>query len=92
MRAVRRLQQGQARLAVELSRAGGGVDALAASRPARRWREEVLTQRGRLLALGHPEAVAPQERRAALRRWATWLGGLVALAIVWAAIRSLGAA
>ncbi|MEJ3743015.1 PrsW family intramembrane metalloprotease [Actinomycetes bacterium KLBMP 9797] len=58
--AVRRLQRAQARLAVELSRA----DATAAAR----WRTEVLHQRSRLRALGHPEALAPDERTGSLRR------------------------
>jgi RsiW-degrading membrane proteinase PrsW (M82 family) len=91
-RAVRRLQRAQARLAVELSRAGGGVDALAASPAARRWHAELLTQRARLLGLGHPEAIAPHQRRNAVRRWSAGLGGLIALYVIWSAIRSLGAA
>jgi RsiW-degrading membrane proteinase PrsW (M82 family) len=91
-RAVRRLQRAQAGLAVELSRAGGGTVALDASAAARRWHEEVLDQRHRLLLLGHPEAIAPHERATTLRRWVGAVSGLLVLAIVWAAIRSLGAA
>jgi RsiW-degrading membrane proteinase PrsW (M82 family) len=90
-RAVRRLQRAQARLAVELSRAGGGPEALAASPAVRRWHAEVLTQRGRLLAVGHPEAIAPYDRGASLRRWGTGVVAVAVLAVVWAAIRALGA-
>jgi hypothetical protein len=89
---VRRLQRAQARLAVELSRAGGGAGALAASAAAGRWHAEVLAQRGRLFRLGHPEAIAPHGRATTLRRWAATIGGGLAVALVWAAIRSLGAA
>jgi RsiW-degrading membrane proteinase PrsW (M82 family) len=91
-RAVRRLQRAQARLAVELSRAGGGVAALADSPAAGRWYEEVLAQRQRLLRLGHPEAIAPYERAGMVRRWIGAVGAVVALIVIWVAIRSIGAA
>ncbi|HYN96433.1 MAG TPA: PrsW family intramembrane metalloprotease [Pilimelia sp.] len=90
-RAVRRLQRAQAGLAVELSRAGAGAD-LAATPAVRRRHGEVLAQRDRLLALGHPEALAPRERRRTIRRWAGTAGGLTVLLVVWAAIRALGPA
>lgn len=63
-RAVRRLQRAQARLAVELSRAGTPAD----SGSVDHWRHEVLAQRARLRTLGHPEAVAPDERTGSMRR------------------------
>jgi protease PrsW len=77
---------------VELSRAGGGVAALADSPAASRWYEEVLAQRRRLLRLGHPEAIAPYERAGMLRRWIGAAGAVVTLFVIWAAIRSIGAA
>jgi hypothetical protein len=63
-RAVRRLQRAQARLALELSRAQTTHDSTAVSH----WRDEVLLQRARLRALGHPEAVTLDERRGSMRR------------------------
>ena len=96
--AVRRLQLAQARLAVELSRAapsgiGPSVDGAglyATGDVARRFRE-VRTQRRRLLALGHPEAVASPRAQPAWQRWLTSLGTatvvVVALAV---AIGALG--
>jgi RsiW-degrading membrane proteinase PrsW (M82 family) len=71
-RAVRRLQRAQARLAVAVSR----TDPVAADR----WRTEVLAQRNRLRALGHPEAAAPDERTGSMRRRMLYL--LVCLAVV----------
>lgn len=85
-RAVRRLQRAQARLAVALSRSISSDVAL--------WRDEVLAQRRRLLAIGHPEAVVPADPHNAA--W-TWLGrlvatgvGVLAVGIIWTAIRALG--
>jgi hypothetical protein len=63
-RAVRRLQRAQASLALELSRAQVTRDSAAVSH----WRDEVLLQRARLRALGHPEAVAMDQRRGSMRR------------------------
>jgi hypothetical protein len=63
-RAVRRLQRAQARLALELSRAQVTHDAAAVEH----WRDEVLLQRARLRALGHPEAIAIDQRRGSMRR------------------------
>lgn len=63
-RAVRRLQRAQARLALELSRAPATHESAAVSH----WRDEVLLQRGRLRALGHPEAVTLDDRRGSMRR------------------------
>ncbi len=92
-RAVRALQLAQARLAVALSQAEETAD------PARtadiaRWREQVLIQRSRLMAAGHPYGVVPVECPGAVR---TWLGRAAtatvvvgALTAVWAAIRALG--
>jgi RsiW-degrading membrane proteinase PrsW (M82 family) len=71
-RAVRRLQRSQARLAVAISR----TDPVAVDR----WRTEVLTQRGRLRVLGHPEAAAPDERTGSMRRRMLYL--LVGIAVM----------
>jgi protease PrsW len=101
LRAVRRLQHAQARLAVALSRAGGGPlkypgagarAAALANRAVRRHYDEVLAQRSVLVALHHPEAIAPNQRRTTVRRWVTGVATLVLLFLVWVAIRSLGAA
>jgi len=70
-RAVRRLQRAQARLALELSRAQTTHDSAAVSH----WRDEVLLQRGRLRALGHPEAVTLDDRRGSMRRRMLILAG-----------------
>lgn len=78
--AVRRLQRAQARLAVELSR----DDAPAAAH----WRAEVLRQRGRLRALGHPEAVSPDQRAGSLRRRMLILA--ISLAVVAVACAGIG--
>lgn len=90
--AVRRLQRAQARLAVELSRAHDCLDAAPAGRPSPvdRWRAEVLDQRTRLRALGHPEAIPPQPRPRDWRRWAGPAAGAMALLLAWTAIRALG--
>ena len=78
--AVRRLQRGQARLAVELSRGA----------PTGRRRDEIRTQRAILVASGHPEAIAGPWSG---RRLASSVGmsGL-AIAVVWAALTALGGA
>jgi protease PrsW len=68
-RAVRALQRTQAKLAVEKSRDGDQVDA---------YREQILEQRRHLLALRHPEALAPVERR-------RWHGLLVVIGAIAAA-------
>ncbi len=80
--AVRRLQKAQAKLAVERSRGGADAGPL---------RDAVLMQRKRLVAMRHPEASAPPERR---RAWGSWMVGIgvsagiaIALAI---AINALG--
>lgn len=94
--AVRRLQRGQARLAVALSRSYG--DAADRSKDGSteiaRHREQILVQRAHLVTLGHPYAVAPPESRSAVRAWFSRVAGAVVgvctLAAVWAAIRSLG--
>jgi protease PrsW len=105
-RAVRRLQQAQAALAVALSRAShgglrgslgepaaqGGASA-AVSAEVARWRDEVLLQRDRLVSVGHPSAAAP-ERRGDPWTWPSRVVGtavvVFAVALVSAAIRSLG--
>lgn len=80
--AVRLLQRAQARLAVDISRGGHGLDAL---------RQDVLVQRRRLVALGHPDAAAPPGQR---RDWwgtALAIGAVGTLAILVAvAINALG--
>jgi RsiW-degrading membrane proteinase PrsW (M82 family) len=97
-RLVRKLQRAQAGLAVALSRVADPNGVPGARRPdngeVTRWRDEVLYQRSRLISVGHPEAVAPENGHNPV--W-TWLGGAVVvimgaliLAIVWAAIRALG--
>lgn len=87
-RAVRRLQRAQARLAVELSRAG---EAPTGTPGVARRQAEVLAERGHLVALGHPEAITPPGRRTALGRWlGIGVAGAVTLAVVWAAIGALG--
>ncbi|BCB80769.1 hypothetical protein GCM10022251_00920 [Phytohabitans flavus] len=63
-RAVQRLQRAQASLALELSRAQTTHDPAALGQ----WRDEVLRQRARLRSLGHPEAVAVDQRRGSMRR------------------------
>jgi RsiW-degrading membrane proteinase PrsW (M82 family) len=82
-RMVRRLQNAQARLAVALSR----------GEPGERWRAQALHQRAKLVAIGHPEATAPDDRFGLARR----AGGLLGIAVgvllgVWLAIRAIGAA
>ena len=63
----------------------GGPDAV-------RWRDRVLVERGRLLALGHPEATAPLTRNGSIRRV---VGGvalfLAAMVAVGLALIALGA-
>lgn len=63
-RAVRRLQRAQASLALALSRAQVTHDPTAVSH----WHDQVLRRRARLRKLGHPEAVAVDERRGSMRR------------------------
>ncbi|GIF74711.1 PrsW family intramembrane metalloprotease [Asanoa siamensis] len=57
-----------------------------------RWRDRVLVERGRMLALGHPEATAPLTRNGSVRRV---VGGiavfLVAMITVGLALIALGA-
>jgi RsiW-degrading membrane proteinase PrsW (M82 family) len=82
-RAVRRLQRAQARLAVDLSRGESGF----------RWFGQALTERARLVAIGHPEALAPDGRHSMARRLGALLGvALFVLVAVWVAIRAIGAA
>jgi protease PrsW len=84
--AVRRLQRAQARLAVELSRAGPGApnDAAVARRCA-----EVREQRAVLAGLGIPGAVA-DDWRGWRRRAENVLAVAVAVAVLWAALSALG--
>jgi protease PrsW len=90
LKAVRDLQRAQAHLAVELSRAPGG---LAAGDPILlHCRDEVLARRGRMTQLGMAEAVA-SPRRPAVPRFVV-LGILVALlliGLIWFGISSLNA-
>ncbi len=57
-----------------------------------RWRDRVLVERGRMLALGHPEATAPLSRNGNVRRV---VGGiaifLTAMITVGLALIALGA-
>ncbi|MDR7280213.1 PrsW family intramembrane metalloprotease [Catenuloplanes atrovinosus] len=86
-RAVRRLQQAQARLAVALSRAEGG----GATTAVRRWTREVRAHRARLTRLGHAEALAPERRGGTVRGVFTAAGAVgMFMMIVWAAIAALG--
>ncbi|GGJ89644.1 hypothetical protein GCM10010123_19190 [Pilimelia anulata] len=90
-RAVRRLQTAQARLAVALSRAAiAGPHSDRADAEVSHWHREVLAQRTKLEAYGHPEAIAVDVRRARLLRWTGTAAGLVALGMIWFAIRALG--
>jgi RsiW-degrading membrane proteinase PrsW (M82 family) len=90
LKAVRTLQRAQAHLAVELSRAPGG---LAAGDPILlHCRDEVLARRARLTQLGMGEAVAAARRPAVSR--IVVLGILVALlliGVIWFGISSLNA-
>jgi protease PrsW len=82
-RMVRRLQNAQARLAVELSR----------GQPGERWRAEALHLRARLVAIGHAEAVAPEGSHVLARRAGALLFAAVGVLLgVWLAIRAIGAA
>jgi len=80
-KAVRRLQRAQARLAVEISR---GTEDLG------RWHHDVRHQRGLLQALGHPEAVAPEGKGPWRRTASTVFTTALAIAVLWAAISTLG--
>ena len=51
-----------------------------------RWRDRVLVERARLLALGHPEATAPPTRDGTIRRW------LAGIALFFAAMLAVGMA
>lgn len=83
---VRRLQRAQARLAVELSRASYEVSDGSVDRRA----EEVREQRKALVALGHREATAaPRTWRQTASTAATTV---VAIAVLWVALASLGGA
>jgi RsiW-degrading membrane proteinase PrsW (M82 family) len=83
---VRRLQRAQAQLAVELSRATRGVSDGSVDRR----RAEVLEQRKNLEALGRDEAAAaPRTWRQTASTVATTV---LAIAVVWAAVSSLGGA
>jgi protease PrsW len=83
---VRRLQRAQARLAVELSRASYEVSDGSVDRRA----EEVREQREALVALGHREATAaPRTWRQTASTAATTV---VAIAVLWVALASLGGA
>ena len=83
---VRRLQRAQARLAVELSRAAGSVS----DGSVRRRCDEVRTQRRILVAMGHAEAIgAPRSWRQTASTVATTV---LAVAVLWAALSSLGGA
>jgi hypothetical protein len=69
------------------------VGALVLGGPAAvRWRDRVLVERGRLLALGHPEATAPLTRNGSIRRVvggvALFLASMVAVGL---ALIALGA-
>jgi RsiW-degrading membrane proteinase PrsW (M82 family) len=79
--AVRRLQRAQARLAVELSR---GTPDLG------RRCHEVRRQRRILLMLGHPEAIAPAGKGPWRRTASTVFTTALAIAVLWAAISTLG--
>ncbi|MEU7903665.1 PrsW family intramembrane metalloprotease [Actinoplanes sp. NPDC049118] len=79
--AVRRLQRAQARLAVELSR--GTTD-------LGRWCHEVRRQRRILVGLGHPEATAPAGKGPWRRTASTVFTTALAIAVLWAAISTLG--
>lgn len=85
-KAVRRLQRAQARLAVELSRASADVsDGSTGTRCV-----EIRIERGVLIGLGHPEAVAGP------RMWrhtaSTVVTTVVAIAVLWVALSALGGA
>jgi RsiW-degrading membrane proteinase PrsW (M82 family) len=81
--AVRRLQRAQARLALARSR----------GEPADGWRAAALAARARLVALGHPEAVAGSGGRGGLWRGGIALAsGVLVLIAVWVGIRAIGAA
>ncbi|MBV1852047.1 PrsW family intramembrane metalloprotease [Catellatospora tritici] len=89
-RAVRGLQTAQARLAVELSRVShlDPADALLIY-----CRDEVLAQRQRLVALGHPEAIVSPCRPAVPRIVVLGaLGAILLVLLIWQAIRSMNAA
>ncbi|GAA2388166.1 membrane protein [Catellatospora methionotrophica] len=89
-RAVRGLQTAQARFAVELSR----VDHITPGDMLLvHCRDEVLAQRQRLVALGHPEALVSPMRPAIPR--VVVLGALFAVALfllIWQALRHMNAA
>jgi len=79
--AVRRLQRAQARLAVELSRGTIDLD---------RWHHEVRRQRRILGVLGHPEAIAPEGKGPWRRTASAVFTTALAIAVLWAAISTLG--
>lgn len=80
-RAVRRLQRAQARLAVEISR---GTEDLGPRH------HDVRRQRELLQELGHPEAVAPEGTGPWRRTASTVFTTALAIAVLWAAISTLG--
>jgi RsiW-degrading membrane proteinase PrsW (M82 family) len=82
VRAVRDLQQAQARLAVELSRGGDRVRARLL---------DVLAARRRLYAYGHPQASAPAGPRPIVSGWITAIGvALLLPLVIVAGMRALG--
>jgi RsiW-degrading membrane proteinase PrsW (M82 family) len=84
--AVRRLQRAQARLAVELSRASGSVS----DGSVGRWCDEVREQRRILVGMDHPEAIsAPRSWQQTASSVATTV---LVVAVLWAALSSLGGA
>ncbi|AGZ38449.1 PrsW family intramembrane metalloprotease [Actinoplanes friuliensis] len=79
--AVRRLQRAQAQLAVELSRGRTDLEP---------WCHEVRRQRRILAGLGHPEAIAPEGKGPWRRTASTVFTTALAIAVLWAAISTLG--
>ena len=85
-RAVRRLQRAQARLAVELSRASATVSDGSAGSPC----DEIREQRRLLRCLDHPEAIAGPR---SWRHTVSTIGTIVvAIAVLWVALSTLGGA
>jgi hypothetical protein len=81
--AVRRLQRAQARLAVEVSRGTADLD---------RWCHEVRRQRRIMASLGHPEAIVPEGKGPWRRTASAVFTTALAVAVLWAAISTLGGA
>jgi RsiW-degrading membrane proteinase PrsW (M82 family) len=79
--AVRRLQRAQAQLAVELSRDTTDLG---------RWCHEIRRQRRTLATLGHPEAIAPEGKGPWRRTASAVFTTALAVAVLWAAISTLG--